>query len=194
MTLFTKNLQPFVLGFPLSFGIDDAIMGFYQVLVVDAENRFCRVFLINNYRRQPIDDAPPIPHFVKTSTYGHRRFPQNSVDKNLWLTFLSGSICTGGQCITALCLSLITGCQDRVQSGNPLYAAELYRWPSQGQRRPIWTQFFAKITFRICAGATKKIRGPFHIFLAPKWAIFGGHHRFVENVGRALKMWAEQHL
>ena len=75
MTLFTKNLQPFVLGFPLSFGVDDAIMGFYQVLVVDAENRFCRVFLINNYRRQPIDDAPPIPHFVKTSTYGHRRFP-----------------------------------------------------------------------------------------------------------------------
>ena len=39
---------------------------------------------------------------------------------------------TGGLCITALCLSLITGCQDRVQSGNPLYAAELYRQPSQG--------------------------------------------------------------
>ena len=31
--LFTWNLQPFVLGFPLSFGIDDAVMGFYQVLV-----------------------------------------------------------------------------------------------------------------------------------------------------------------
>ena len=79
MPLFTKNLQPFVLGFPLSFGIDDAIMGFYQVLVVDAENRFCCVFLINNYRRQPIEEPPPIPHFVKTS----RRYPKNAVDKNL---------------------------------------------------------------------------------------------------------------
>ena len=54
--------------------------------------------------------------------------------------------------------------------------------------------FLQKLHLECVPGPQKKFGDHSTFFLAPKWAVFGGHHRFVENVGRALKMWAEQHL
>ena len=88
----------------------------------------------------------------------------------------------------ALCLSLISGWRDRVQSGNPLYRPELYKQPPRGYSGPIWVRFFAKNTFRICAGATEFFLGPFHNFLAPYGPFFsrGGH--FLKYVVRIWEM------
>ena len=75
-----------------------------------------------------------------------------------------------------------------MQSGNPLYRPELYKQPPRGYSGPIWVRFFAKNTFRICAGATKNFFVPFHNFLAPYGPFFsrGGH--FLKYVVRIWEM------
>ena len=74
-----------------------------------------------------------------------------------------------------------------MQSGNPLYQPELYKQPPQGKSRPIWVRFFAKNTFRICTGATKFFLGPFHNFLALKWAVFFQGGSLSEICGQNLR-------
>ena len=54
--------------------------------------------------------------------------------------------------------------------------------------------FLQKLHLGYVPGPQKKLRDHSTFFYPSKWAIFDGHHRFVEMVGRALKKWAEQHL
>ena len=69
-------------------------------------------------------------------------------------------------------ISLLPGCRNIVQGGNPLYAAGNNKYDCGGQIWPNWVQFFAKNTWLMYLVREKIILAPKNNFWAAREAFF----------------------
>ena len=80
-------------------------------------------------------------------------------------------------------VSLLIGCWDWVQGGNPLYAAVKCLSDHQGQIWRIFVKFFAKSTWHIHSLCGKFFWGSQKKIYPLKWAVFLGHRHFPRIAG-----------